>query len=325
MIKAVGYNRGHLLGIEDVADFDAIRAVFQFQVATNPVFRQFVTSSGRPVDPADWSELTFLPIQAFKWAEVRSGDWEEEAIFLSSGTGNMERSRHFIRSMDNYLARTEDVFNQLVSRVDQVRHIVFMPFYQANPQSSLLKMLKYFIHRSADDGSRFVSSEKELDDVLSEGMEHTVLWTVTFGLVDYVEKSKVDDLRDLTIIETGGFKGRKKTFTREEVHQMARQRWSSVRILSEYGMCELQSQAYWSRDHFRTPPGLLCLASEVDDPFRLRLKSHRGQLNFIDLANIDTCSFIATQDFGPVQNCRSFDVEGRLQASDLRGCNLMYQ
>lgn len=321
-----GPNLSEYLDVHSLDHFEKVKSLYEYQVKNNPVLRSFVKTAGRPLKIERWEDITFLPVQAFKDHDVISGNWSVEKVFLSSGTSQQSRSRHLIPDLSWYHKRTEKCFTERFDKVQKFRHLVFMPFYRENPQSSLLEMMSHFLELSGHQGSNFVDSEDELDRLIRQGDEsNTIVWTVTFGLLDYLRNSRLEKLQNLTFIETGGMKGRRKEESRMEIHQNVKKRWPRVRVYSEYGMCEMISQAYSEQETFTCPSGLLVVGNELDDPFRYRLEGRNLQLNFIDMANVHSCAFLATQDLGSVYGETMFSVEGRVQSADLRGCNLMYE
>lgn len=315
-----------LTNVKGWEDFEQIQRLFIAQVETNKVFKDFIERSRRTLRPKCLEELTFLPIQAFKWQKVKSGSWQEEFTFLSSGTTQTDRSEHYIKSVSEYLGRCRSIFSELIGEVHDYHHLVFMPFYQKNSQSSLLYMMTDFIAHGRS-ASQFVMDVPSLDDLIQKNAgQPLMIWTVTFGLIDFLKESVLKRLPEqVTFVETGGMKGKGPEVKREDLHRDVLDRWPNVKVLSEFGMCELQSQAYYLGDRFTAPTGLLCAGADFDDPFSIKASHQRGQLCFVDMANRHSCAFIATQDYGQVFSPRQFRIEGRLQASDLRGCNLMYQ
>ena len=309
------------------ADFDLIRELFEFQAIHNPVFSDYLRLTNRSTTVRSPEDLTFMPVGLFKRQRVRTGQWKEDALFLSSGTTTQERSHHYLDDLQAYHKRTLACFEYTMSPVSESVHLAFLPFYEQNPHSSLIAMMLHFVEASQQNGSRFIRSEEELDEAIRnlDTVKPVYIWTVTYGLLDFVKHSQVAVLDGFTIIETGGMKGRRKEVTRQEIHSEVHNRWPGVKIGSEYGMAELMSQAYLIEKAFKTPPGLLVVAGDVDDPFNIRSKGRRSQLKFIDMANAHSCAFIATQDVGEVLDQRTFRVSGRMDHAEMRGCNLLYE
>lgn len=312
--------------VDDIKQqFGVIKDLFEYQIQHNEIFKSFVTSTGRPHRPSCLEELTFMPIEGFKHHDVMTGSWRPEAVFLSSGTSKTERSRHLIRSKDNYHQRTATCFSEFYGTPSEYRHLVFMPFYQQNPNSSLLSMMSYFVQISRSHGSQFITDLGALADELSKNKgTKTLIWSVTFGVLDMIENEELELDEKVALIETGGMKGKRKEITRKELYGAFHNRWPHVSISSEYGMCELTSQAYRVDNKFKCPKGLLVVGNELNDPFNYKSCARGVGLNFIDLFNADSCAFIATQDIGEVMNNQTFEVQGRMTNAQLRGCNLMY-
>ncbi len=203
-----------------------------------------------------------------------------------------------------------------------------LPSYLERPDSSLVDMVQYFMTKSNQPGNKFYALPRpdlihDLE-ILKAKNEKAILMGVSFALLDLFEQYSVPLWDELLIIETGGMKGRKTEITREELYERIRAHHVDVRIASEYGMTELLSQAYMMRDQFYPGPTMKILIRDISDPGTFVKNGKRGAINIIDLGNLDTCSFLATDDIGIVYDDGEFDVLGRIDQSDLRGCNLMY-
>jgi hypothetical protein len=302
--------------------------VFRYQAAGNPLFRRFLELLHR--DPAEIRQLEaipFLPISFFKTHAVQTGDWAPETVFTSSGTGG-QASRHLARKLDWYLANARRGFQQFYGALADWRILALLPAYLERTGSSLVAMADDFIRRSAQpDSGFFLSDTDRLADILRRRKpgEKTLLLGVSFALLDFAENYPMN-LSDVTIMETGGMKGRRKEITRDQLHSALQAAFHTPAIHSEFGMTELFSQAYSTGSGIFVPaPTLRALAFEINDPFACLPPGRPGRLCFVDLANLDTCAFIATEDVGKVYADGRFEVLGRLDTAEMRGCNLMVE
>jgi hypothetical protein len=298
--------------------------LFELQARLNPLYKQYLELIRRPPGMIrSMDEIPFLPIRFFKEFEVRTGSFNPERIFLSSGTGNMVRSQHLVRELEWYhwISRTgfEQAFNRPIS---DFIHLAYLPSYVLNPQSSLLEMIKMFIERS---GGGFFH-----DDVLgmtkriesNQTGKSILIWGVSYALFQWKEKKKWGD--QCQVIETGGMKGQEKEITREELHQQIVNNFGVPQVISEYGMTELMSQSYAQSDGKFVPKFTFRIVPRnMNDPLSNEHAGLTSALNVVDLANLDSCAFIATDDIGRVDEDGRFTVMGRLDSSDIRGCNLL--
>lgn len=311
-------------------DFEGVAMdVWKYQFAHNPVYRQFCLLIGRhPDNVQSCREIPFLPISLFKSHEIKAGDWKAARVFRSSGTTGMQRSRHSVRDLDWYHRIAELGFQQAFGHAGDWIWVGLLPSYLDRPDSSLVDMIYAFMSAGGHQESRFFpetgTAVIEHLQRLMESNRKVVLVGVTFALLDVFEAYEVPVWDNLIVMETGGMKGRGVEVTREEVYQQIQSRYGAIRLVSEYGMTELFSQAYRIGDTFYPGPQMKVLVRDLTDPFRLLDDYQRGAINVIDLANIDTCSFMATDDVGITFPEGTFDVLGRMDNSDLRGCNLMY-
>ena len=306
--------------------------IFHFQYRTNKVYQDWVNTVG--VDPssvARINQIPFLPISFFKTHQIVSTDFEPQAVFESSGTTGMISSKHFVRDLDIYRLSFMNGFRSFYGPPDQYCIIGLLPSYIERKSSSLVMMVDELIKQSGHSSSGFYLNEFEkLHDVLLETEKNnqpTILIGVTFALLDFVEKYKMD-LKSTIVMETGGMKGRREELIRDEVHEILKSGFGLDQIHSEYGMTELLSQAYSSGNGvFQTPRWMKVLVRDPEDPFQMLkmagVENVRGALNIIDLANIFSCSFIASDDLGSAFSDGRFSVSGRLDNSDLRGCSLL--
>lgn len=309
----------------------AAKAVFRYQSVHNPLYAKFLKLlHRRPAAVRSLPSIPFLPIRFFKSHDIKTGVWKEQATFRSSGTTEQTPSRHFVRDPDFYLNNARRGFSRYYGDPSEWRILALLPSYVEREGSSLVAMAAHFIKISGFPESGFFLNEPErLCDTLllcqSEKYK-TLLLGVSFALLDFAERFPVD-LSGVIVMETGGMKGRRRELTRNELHRALREAFNLDKIHSEYGMTELFSQAYAPGGDglFSPAPTLRALATEINDPFCPVAPGRTGVLNFIDLANFDTCSFIQTDDVGRVYADGRFEVLGRLDAAELRGCNLMVE
>ena len=307
--------------------------LFRYQARHNPVYGEWVTLQGfdaaKIASVSSLDEVPFLPIEAFKTREVRTGTWEPEATFTSSGTSGQIPSRHDVARLEAYLRNAEASFAYFYGPPSNYAWLCLLPSYLEREGSSLVTMAQHFVQQSpAGESGFFLKGLDELRfrlETLEANGVPTVLLGVTFALLDWAESlPKPMPLKHSIIMETGGMKGRRVEPSRSEVHQTLQNAFGLDRIHSEYGMTELLSQAYSQGEgRFRCPPSMCVVPRDLEAPrLRAALESRCG-LNVIDLANADSCAFIATEDAGRVFADGSFEVLGRLESAELRGCTLM--
>lgn len=299
--------------------------IFHFQRENNGPFGKFVNEVYRS-SSLDLSAPPFLPIELFKHSRISCYP-TEEATFKSSGTTAELRSEHHVADLNLYEALATQHFESHYGPLQDMVVLSLLPSYVENGDSSLVFMVDRFMQK-ADPRSQFVLHQPQrLLDMLSElqrSKQPTVLFGVSYALLDAAEQMNLD-FPALTIIETGGMKGRRNELTRDALHAGIRQGFPTSKIHSEYGMTELLSQGYMQNGKSFTPPfWMRAFATDISDPLNVLDHGKRGLLAFIDLANYHSCSFIQTQDIGTVYSDRTFSVDGRLDNSDLRGCNLLY-
>ena len=301
--------------------------IFRYQALHNPVYKRFLELLGR--DPSTVNSLDAvpaMPISFFKTFEVKTGDWSAETIFTSSGTTGQVSSRHFVRDSAVYLNNALNGFKPFYGDPADWVILALLPNYLERGGSSLVAMADYFIRLSRyPESGFFLKDYDRLHQILNnlKGQKNVLLLGVSFALLDFGEQFELD-FPDLVIMETGGMKGRRKELTRDELHDALKTLYNTKQIHSEYGMTEMFSQGYARGGIIFTPsPTLKMLTTEINDPFHPTLPGRSGVLTVIDLANIDTCSFIATEDIGRVFADGTFSVLGRLDAAEMRGCNLM--
>jgi phenylacetate-coenzyme A ligase PaaK-like adenylate-forming protein len=301
---------------------------FHFQAENNDIYKKYLSVlSINPKNVKRLEKIPFLPIEFFKFHQVRSTKDPIEVIFESSGTTGQERSKHLVADLSFYLNVTEQIFESYYGKMKDYVFLALLPSYLERDGSSLVVMANNFIKKSNSRHSGFylydlqnlVLKIKEL----KESGQKIFLIGVTFALLDLAEKNELD-LTDCIVMETGGMKGRRKEMIREELHDFLQIRFNVSKIHSEYGMTELLSQAYSNGNGiFSAPQWMKILIRDIYDPFDLAPKKTAGGINVIDLANIESCCFIETKDIGRVGEDGSFVVLGRFDAADIRGCNLL--
>lgn len=308
----------------------AIR-LFRYQATHNQVYAQYLQNLGvKPVEIITVEDIPFLPISFFKNQTLKSGNWGSEVFFTSSGTTGFSTSTHHIADLNFYLRHAERCFTHFFDSLTNYYFLALMPSYLERENSSLVAMIHSFIQKSQSEDSAFYLYDHEklvrdIERLKKRGDRKIILWGVSFALLDMGEKYQLD-LGDSIVFETGGMKGRRKEMIRQELHTDLKKYFNVNSVYSEYGMTELQSQAYTKGgDVFYTPPWLKVIAREASDPFEKGLIERTGGLNIIDLANFSTISFIETEDTGKVFADGSFEVMGRMDNSDIRGCNLLVE
>ncbi|WP_462222374.1 LuxE/PaaK family acyltransferase [Ferruginibacter sp.] len=308
--------------------------LFNFQYRYNDVYRNYCnTLNILPSQVDTITKIPFLPVEFFKTHEIKASYFEPETIFESSGTTSSVNSRHLVRDTAVYKKSFTACFEKFYGQAKNKCILGLLPSYLERNNSSLVFMVEELIKQSDNNLSGFYLSDydKLLQTILHNEIlkQSTLLIGVTYALLDFAEKHPIQ-LRNTIVMETGGMKGRREEMTRQQVHSRLQNNLGVSLIHSEYGMTELLSQAYSKGDGiFHCPPWMKVLIREEDDPFAifiadaLQEKPITGVINIIDLANIYSCSFIATADVGRLYSNESFEVLGRMDNSDIRGCSLM--
>ena len=310
-------------------------AIFQYQAKHNSLYRQYLSLINvNPTTVTTLEAIPFLPISFFKTHDVRTIDSspmtiasQRATIFSSSGTTGTTTSRHYVQDLAFYQSNTVLGFETFYGPIANYCILGLLPSYLERSGSSLVAMVDHFIQLSKHSKSGFfLYDHATLATVLKacqEAKQPTLLIGVSFALLDFATAYAMD-LSGITIMETGGMKGRRKEITRQELHAILKTAFHVDAIHSEYGMTELLSQGYSKGGGiFHPTPTMKVLTREITDPFSHQKNAKTGVLNIIDLANLDSCSFIATDDLGKVYADGSFEILGRLDSSDVRGCNLM--
>jgi len=324
--------RNRIFNIKSSADFShCALEIFNYQFTGNAVYREFILSLGKePSLIRTVDEIPFLPIELFRNHRIITVDDPVEMIFESSGTTGVITGKHFITDLSLYEESFLRSFLLFYGEPEEFLIAALLPSYTEREGSSLVYMADNLIRRSKNPGSGFYrDNTEELIKKIAEARKKAqkiLLLGVSFALLDLAEKQS-PDLSGVIIMETGGMKGRRKELTRTELHSILREKFNVSSIHSEYGMTELLSQAYSKGDGlFHSPPWMKILIRDPQDPLSLEYEQGRsGGINIIDLANINSCSFIATGDLGKLHEDGSFEVLGRFDNSDIRGCNLMVE
>ena len=303
--------------------------LFDFQYKNNPVYQNYVRSLG--IDPhsvKQLSDIPFMPISFFKYHDIKNLEWDTHLIFESSGTSNQLSSKHYIEDIDFYKDISSSIFSQFFGNPEDYIILALLPSYLERDNSSLVYMVNYLIELSGSEHSGFYLSDlnelrKKISFLRASDNKKIMLWGVTFALLEFAN-NYAPKMEDMIIIETGGMKGRGEEIVRADLHDQLMRNLHTSSIHSEYGMTELLSQAYaMEGGKFQCPAWMKVITREINDPFTLASTGQQGVLNIMDLANVHSCAFIATEDLGRVFSDGTFEVLGRLDNSDMRGCNLL--
>jgi len=307
---------------------DIALQIFRYQAENCEVYREFITNLKIDANAVKSIEaIPFLPISFFKSHQVVSSPDEAQVTFTSSGTTGMINSKHLVTDVSWYEESFRQAFNIFYGDIKGYCILALLPSYLERQGSSLIYMAEDLVKRSDNpDSGLYLYNHNDLYHQLKrqyQAKKPTLLIGVTFALLDFVENYPID-FPELIVMETGGMKGRRKEMIREELHQTLCKGFGVNAIHSEYGMTELLSQAYSKGDGiFNCPPWMRVITRDTNDPISTLNNEKTGGINVIDLANVNSCSFIATQDLGKVYADNSFEVLGRFDDSDIRGCNLL--
>jgi phenylacetate-coenzyme A ligase PaaK-like adenylate-forming protein len=321
--------RNRIFKIASTEEFEQLTLeIFQYQSENNTVYKQFLaflefdTTSVKKI-----TDIPFLPIDFFKQFEVITGKSESKEIFLSSGTTGSVQSKHFVTDLSVYEESYIKSFELFYGPIKDYTMLALLPSYQEREGSSLIYMADDLIKKSNNLDSGFYLDDldklaKKLKDLNAKG-SNILLIGVTYALLDLIEKHQFN-LQNAIVMETGGMKGKRREMVREELHNKLCKGFGVTTIHSEYGMTELLSQAYsMGNGIFETPPWMKILIRDPEDAFTYLPNFKSGGINVIDLANCNSCSFIATQDLGKLHSDNTFEVLGRFDHADIRGCNLL--
>src|SRR5690606_17296429 len=317
-----------IFNINSSKDFERIALeVFRFQYENVSVYRNFCNYLKTNISEVKTiQQIPFLPIQFFKNHRIIAEGFSEEMIFTSSGTTGNITSKHYVSSLKIYEESFQKAFKNQYGNPSNYAILALLPSYLEREGSSLIYMVENLIGKSNNQHSGFYLYEMEelieKLEFLEKNKKKSILIGVSYALLDLIEQKKFQ-LNNTIIMETGGMKGRRKEMIKEELHKILKSGFGVEKIHSEYGMTELLSQAYSVGDGiFTCPPWMKILTRDPEDAFSYTF-GKTGGINVIDLANVYSCSFIATQDLGKINDDRSFEILGRFDNSDIRGCNLM--
>ena len=299
--------------------------IYNYQYNNNLIYKDYCNQIKRtPITVQTIEQLPFLPISFFKSHDVKTGEWLPEITFTSSGTTSHNTSKHQVKDLLIYENSFLLQFEAVYGKVDELCIIGLLPSYLEREGSSLVYMVNKLVKLSNQPSSGFYLYDHEsLRDNLLQLEKHrqkTILFGVTYALLDFASTYSFP-LVHTTIIETGGLKGRKEEITRDELYIQLKQAFNLSTIDAEYGMTELLSQAYGKDGQYTCAPWMKVLFRDETDP--LSLKEEGGVINIIDLANVHSCSFIATDDLGKKASKDSFSILGRVDNADIRGCSLL--
>ncbi|MEP2772555.1 MAG: acyl transferase [Fulvivirga sp.] len=305
---------------------DTALQVFRYQANHNVVYKEYLDNLNIKVNNVNSClEIPFMPISFFKHRQIKTEQWDEEIVFKSSGTTGQVRSEHYIKDLSFYTDNTQQIFQYVYGDPSQYNFLALLPSYLERQDSSLIYMVDELIKNGKASSGYYLNN---LDDMVSKinllqkRGEKIFIIGVTFALLDLAENYNLN-LEESIVMETGGMKGRRKEVIRSELHQILCKAFNVSKIHSEYGMTELLSQAYAIKEGIFYPPNWMrAYSRNINDPFEIKFQQIGG-LNIIDLANIDSCSFIETQDMGRVYEDGGFEVIGRIDNSEIRGCNLL--
>ena len=301
---------------------------FRYQIRENDIYSKYAKLILKGKKPKRLNEIPFLPISFFKSQKVISKEKKTEITFKSSGTKGLKSSHH-IADLNLYESSFKKNFIKTYGDIESICIIGLLPSYEENGDSSLIYMVDSLIKMSKNKNSGFYKNDfKKLKNTLEENENEkikTIVLGVTYALLDFAKKYPIS-LQNTTIIETGGMKGKRKELIKKEVHQILCSAFNLKNIHSEYGMTELLSQAYSPMEGvFQTPPWMKILIRDIYDPLSVTENKSSGAINIIDLANVFSCPFIATDDAGILISENKFKLNGRITNSDVRGCNLLVE
>ena len=323
--------RDIIFSIENDAALERVALeVFRKQATDCDVYKRYLSFLKKdPVKVHRLIDIPFLPIEFFKSHRIVGGNPDAEKVFTSSGTTGSATSSHYVSDVQYYQDSFTKGFELFYGPAKDFATLALLPSYLEREGSSLIYMVDDFIGKSRhSESGYFLYNHQELYDTLvnlNDKKIPTLLIGVTYALLDFAESFKID-FPELIVMETGGMKGRRKEMIREELHKTLRTAFGVQEIHAEYGMTELLSQAYSKGNgYFQCPPWMKVLIRDINDPFSYLGNGQTGGINVIDLANVNSCSFLATQDLGRRSAEGQFEVLGRFDQSDARGCNLLIQ
>ncbi len=318
-----------IFSISNPREFTEIAlGVFRFQAESCKVYKHFISNLKlNPSRVSTLEDIPFLPIEFFKSHEIISASQKPEIIFTSSGTTGSSQSQHLVSDVKIYKESYCKGFREFYGEIKKYTVLGLLPSYSEREGSSLIYMVNDLIGISENKKSGyFLYNHEDLYQTLNELQESrspTILIGVTYALLDFAERYSLN-FPELIVMETGGMKGKRKELIREKLHEILRAAFGVPSVHSEYGMTELLSQAYSKgAGIFNCPKWMKVLIRDINDPLTILPPGKTGGINIIDLANLNSCSFIASQDLGKIRKEGSFEILGRFDNSDIRGCNLM--
>ena len=323
------HNFEKIFNIQNHSDFKKqCLDIYHFQYQNNYVYQNYCNMiCENPININEINKIPFLPISFFKTKKILSVD-KFEKVFYSSGTTTKSRSKHFISDLKLYQESFINNFRLNYGNINQYTILALLPNYYENKDSSLIYMADKLIHLTKSNESGFYLDDysklsKKLIELDIKNERKTILIGVPYALLDLIDFNQFQ-LNNTIIMETGGMKGKRKEMVRKELHEKLKLGFGVKKIHSEYGMTELLSQAYSQGDGvFKTPFWMKDFIRDINDAQNLDFNKKSGAINIIDLANYNSCSFIATDDMGKFVKDDEFEVIGRIDNSDLRGCNLL--
>lgn len=323
-----------IFNIQTEQDFlDASLKTFRYQYENVEIYRKFVDFLNiSPDEVNDLSKIPFLPIEMFKNHQILDKNVTTDLFFQSSGTTQMNLSKHFIADTNLYEESIYKSFEQFIGKPEDFIFLGLLPSYLERQNSSLIYMVDYLMKKSAKpENGYFLYNHSDLFNLLNQLQDKKViLFGVSFALLDFLDychsernEESLSIFENLIVIETGGMKGRKEEMTKDELLKILQEGFKTDKIYSEYSMTELLSQAYsLGNNEYQCPNWMRIKIRNAEDPFSYEKEGRTGAINIIDLANTHSCSFIATQDLGKIIGDK-FQVLGRIDHSDIRGCSLL--
>lgn len=318
-----------IFSIQNEEDFNNLAIeIFNYQYQNNLIYQQFVDLLKiTPANISQYKQIPFLPIEFFKFHLIFDKNYSPKNYFQSSGTTSENLSKHYIAEEKIYIESLLKSFELFFGNPKDYVYLGLLPNYLERKNSSLIFMVNELMKKSQKpENGYFLHDFENLNRILktleSENKK-VILFGVSFALLDFADEFP-QQFKNTIVIETGGMKGRKKEITKDELLKELKEKFGSAKIYSEYSMTELLSQAYsLGNNEYQCPPWMKILIRDAEDPFGIANYGQSGGVNIIDLANIHSCSFIATQDLGKSDESGIFQVLGRMDNSDIRGCSLL--
>lgn len=303
--------------------------IFKFQVKNNKVYSNYLKNLNLDVEKiSNSNQLVFLPVEFFKNQIITTlNDKSFDFCFESSSTTGKGVSKHFVSDIEFYKLTTQKCLEYFYGDIKNFNFRFLLPSYSERKNSSLIYMSDFFCKLSGNGGYYLNNYDDLINDLRKDKKngKKSILFGVSFALLDFAEKFEID-LSDVIVMETGGMKGRRKEITSFEIHDFLKKRFNLSNIHSEYGMTELFSQAYSKGNgKYECPPWMKVIITELNDPFAIQTIGKTGIINVIDLANIYSCCFISTSDIGKLNDDGTFEILGRADFSDIRGCSLLFE